>query len=173
MIINSNLNFFKSPNFQSKIKVSNSEYNELNLRQLSRRKFCVDDPWSIYEAKYFDNLAFSDKASCCTVGVIKSDKNDKFFMFHLAPYCLGTEATDKIYKVINTYKKEKGAKITAFLTGGSRETTSSKKAYEKIMGIFDSLDVEYSAILGRKKKNLSSENGGETFIFRFQKMNLY
>lgn len=169
MIINSKLNLFKNPYFQSKIHVSNSEYNELNLKEKSRKKFCVDDPWSIYEAKYFDSWGFSDKASCCTIGVIKSNKKDKFFMFHLAPYCLGTEATDKIQEVINTFKKDQGAKITAFLTGGSEKLKSSKAAYEKIMSILDNSNVEYSAILGRKSKNLAFEDGGEDLYFSLPK----
>lgn len=138
------------PAFGSLIHISNKAYKAAPLSNLYMKGKCIDFPWTIFDSKYLKE-GFTLDASYCTIGVIKNNDGDAF-MFHLRP----SQDINTAYlhlAIAASNLKRRNKKLTGILAGGNTTYKPSVKMYENLQKIFNSLKIDYSALLGQRNKS--------------------
>lgn len=149
MLVHSNSISQKAPNFKAKIRFSQNAYNKLPLSNLYHQGKYIGKPWLITDSKLLDE-GYSDLASACTMGFIKSQGAKEGYFFHCAPSSNPFERVKaEIIPVIQKFQ-EIGKPIEGILTGANLKIESSLEQAKNFMGLFDNFDIQYSAFLAQR-----------------------
>lgn len=143
------LNNLQNTNFKSKIIVSKNCFNSKPLLELKQQGKYVGFPWTMEQAKFFNEEGYTDNVGVCTAGILKQKGGDKFFLFHLIPSCDWEEVEKGLKGVCEAFKKT-GKDIESFLIGGWIYKDMGMEEGINIVNLFQNLGVKTTALFGQK-----------------------
>ncbi len=98
---------------------------------------------------------YTDKATVCTMGVLKPANKNFGFLFHLLPDTLSfKKSREELLKKIEAfYRIGKGRAPEGILVGGCSTHDRSKTQYLNLLELFRENKIKFSAFLGQKPRH--------------------